>query len=143
MKNLPVVAAVAALLAVASLGCKKKEPAGAGSGTATATDPGSGAGSATGTAAGGAPPSQSAAGAFAAAFDPVNSKLDHVSRARTACEQRSVWLEMIAAMDKSIAGVDALHKAIDEMGDPCDEGNIKAIEAKLDEAKKVLDTIPK
>lgn len=91
----------------------------------------------------GAAPIQSATAAFAAAFDPVNSKLDHVSRARTACEQRPLWLERIKAMDQKMAGVDALLKTVDEMSEPCDAGNIKDIEAKLDEAKKILDTLPR
>jgi hypothetical protein len=136
VKNLLVVAVA---LAIASTGCKKKDDAGAGSATASAAP--DAAPMAVDAAGGGA--AMTPAGAFAAAFDPVNSKLDHVSRARTGCEQRTAWLDMIKAMDQAAAGVASLQKAIDEMGDPCDEGNIKAIEAKMDEAKQALDALPK
>ena len=141
VKNRLIIAVLAVALAS---GCKKQEDAGAGSGTATAT----GSGSATGSAVAAAVDAAAAAAVdaaapsdngFAAIFDPINSKLDHVSRARTACEQRPALLEAAKAIDKG----EAVLRAIDEMGDPCDAGDIKGIEAKLDEAKKALDALSK
>ncbi|HUQ02801.1 MAG TPA: hypothetical protein VM261_09920 [Kofleriaceae bacterium] len=167
-------AVLAAALAGASLGCKKKDAGGGGasgsasasatatgSATASATGSGSGSASATGSGSGsatGAGPGASAAradvAAFNAVFDPVNAKLDHVARARTACEQRQALVDTAKAIDKSTApagkdaaawtaSVEALQLAIDETSDPCDEGNIKGIEAKLDAAKSALDALTK
>jgi hypothetical protein len=160
-----VLALAVASASVAVLACKKKEDAAGGgtaTGAATATGAGpatgsaaaTGAGSATATGAGSAsavaPAARADVAAFVAVFDPVNSKLDHVARARTACEQRQAFIDAAKAIDKTTAppgkdaaawtaSVEALQLAIDETGDPCDEGNIKGIEAKLDAAKSALD----
>lgn len=158
MKNLLGIVVLAATLAG---GCKQKEEAGAGSGTATATATAtgsgtataSGSGSATGSGSGStAPAARADVAAFAAVFDPINSRLDHVARARTACEQRKALVDAANAIDKTTppAGKDAqawleaveeLQVNIDETSVPCDDGDIKGIEAQLDRAKQALDKL--
>ncbi len=150
---------MAMLVAAFAGACKKKE-AGTGTGTATGTGTGTASGSRTGTGTGAVPPVDAApaaradVAAFTAVFDPLYARLDHVERARTSCEARAKLLEAVNAIDKAtppagreaqawLEGVEAVQVAIDEMGDPCDEGNIKAIEAKLESAKASLNTITK
>lgn len=150
VKNVIGIVVLAALVAA----CGKKDSGGAG------TASGSAVASAARDAAGvspdaSAPPAVRAdVAAFAAVFEPVSSRLDHVARARSGCEQRQAFIDAAKAIDAQTppAGRDAdawrvavetLQGALDELGDPCDEGNIKAIEAQLDSAKKALDTLTK
>ncbi|MBZ0232124.1 MAG: hypothetical protein K8M05_07200, partial [Deltaproteobacteria bacterium] len=120
-----------------------------GTGTGTGSDPGAGTGAATG-----APAARADVEAFAAVFDPINSRLDHVARARTACEQRKALVDAANAIDKKtppegkeaqawLEAVEELQIAIDETGGPCDDGDIKGIEAQLDSARKALDALGK
>jgi hypothetical protein len=167
---------VAGALAVAgATACKKNEKAAAtasgsdsasaGSASGSASGSGSGSGSASGSASASASGSGSATGSgsvvassradvagFLTVFEPINGKLDHVSRARTACEQRQALLDAAKMVDKDTPakGSDpqkwsdstlALQKAIDDTGDPCDAGDIKGIEAQLDKAKVAIDAL--
>ena len=154
MKNLPWIVALALL----APGCGKKKDDAPAPGTASASAapaPGTASASAAPAApdaAPAAPALRADLAAFVAAFDPINSRLDHVARARTACEQRGALLTAVKAIDKAtppagrdaaawLEGVENLQVIIDDTGEPCDEGNIKGIEAKLDDAKKALDKL--
>jgi hypothetical protein len=141
-------------------GCKQQDGAGSGTSTVTgsgsASGPGPGTGAASATDAGSAtdsgPPAPAAradVAAFAAVFEPIASRLDHVARARSACEHRKALVDAAGAIDKSappaghdpaawLAAVEELRVIIDETGDPCDDGDVKGIEAKLDRAKQAL-----
>jgi hypothetical protein len=171
MKRLALVAvlAIASVLAGAS-GCKKNEKAAAtasgsdsasgsasGSGSAAASAAGSGAAAASGSASGAGSgsvvgSSRADVAGFLTVFEPINSKLDHVSRARTACEQRQALVDAAKMVDKNtpakgsdpqkwLESTEALQTAIDETGDPCDNGDIKGIEAQLDKAKTAIDAL--
>lgn len=127
-----------------------------GSGTETATGSGSaaaGSGVATGAGSGSVVGSSRAdVAGFLTVFEPINSKLDHVSRARTACEQRQALVDAAKMVDKNtpakgsdpqkwLETTEALQTAIDDTGDPCDNGDIKGIEAQLDKAKTAIDAL--
>jgi hypothetical protein len=148
------------LAAVVAGGCGKKDDAGGGSGGGAASAPGTATASGTAAApvvpdaaaAAAAPAVRADVAAFVAVFDPINSRLDHVARARTACEKRRELLDAVNAIDKNtppagrdaaawLAAVEKLQVIIDDTGEPCDDGNIKGIEAKLDDAKKALDAV--
>lgn len=150
MKNLIGLVVLAAVVA-GGCGKKDKESAGGGAGTAAATAAPQDAAAAAPDASA-APAARADVAAFAAVFEPVSSRLDHVARARSGCEQRQAFVDAARAIDEKtppdgrdaaawLAAVEALRGALDELGDPCDEGNIKAIEAQLDSAKKALDSL--